>query len=158
MRRDLGFLGFGRTRAEALKALDDAKQALLSVRAAAYMFPVAAGATQAWDNITPLESGLQLVRDSFEKAPPAVTFWGDYVDKGNSYIANFQAVENTIRSTAIATGESPQAVPPDLTGPGGPGGRREDIPWGMLGLIAAVGIALWFVVPRTGAVARNSGG
>jgi hypothetical protein len=158
MQRELGFLGAGRTKAEAQTALDNAKQALFSVRAAAFMFPVSAGNQRAWDAIGPLESGLQSVRDSFEKAPPLITFWGDYVDKANSYIANFQSLEGSIRSMATATGESAQAVPPDVNGPGGPGGGTDAVPWGMLGVIAALGIALWFAVPKTPAVASRSNG
>lgn len=154
--KTLGFFGAGDSRTDAQTALDDAKQALLSVRAAAYMFPKAAWDTRAWDSIGPLESGLQQVRDSFEKAPPIITFWGYYTDKGRSYRANFQALENTIRGMAVASGEAPQAVPPEVNGPAGPGGGTDDIPWGMLGVIAVVGIVLWASIPKP--VASRSNG
>ena len=139
--QQLGILGVGMSKEEALQKFEDAYQALLDLRGTALALPKAAFAIGAWKNIESLQTGFNSVRDAVSKMSKGVTRWGTYADKANEFAGYFKKLESDIKTAAEKTGEKPLADKPEGDGSG-------EIPWALLGGIAVAGVILWTVAAK----------
>lgn len=144
---NLGIVG-GTSREEALKALNDARQAVVDAYVLAAQFPKAEAATKANVRIRAVEASLKDTRKEFESKNNWFTLWGSFSDAAAAALNELDGIAAEVRAEVQKTGETPivnPPAPPEVdTGDGGP--AASSVPtwvWWAVGGAAILGLVLW---------------
>jgi hypothetical protein len=112
---ELGFLGFGKSKDDAVKAFAEAGLLIDEAKAAALNYKQAAGAANFWAEFMPVEAQYYKDRDYVSESSRGITLWGDYVKKANEYADKFRGFIRKVIAKATETNEpsaSANYVPP----------------------------------------------
>ena len=151
----LGILGFGASKEDALAAFRDAETALnADFKAAANNFPKAAYSIQIWERVMPVEKDFYRDRDEAVGSSRGITDWGSRVDKANKYKDAFLDAKAAVIAKAKQTKE--KAVDPDYD-PEPSKKKDSGIPWLWIGVGAAALVAVGLLASVRSAPAQVQG-
>lgn len=150
-KRELGFLGFGKNKDDAVKAFAEAGLLIDEAKAAALNYKQAAAAVGFWAAFMPVEAQYYKDRDYVSASSRGITFWGDYVKQANEYADKFRGFIRQVVSKAAETNEpsaSANYTPPTPEQMGEEDNTLLYVGVGVA-VVAAIGLAIYLNRPKT---------
>ena len=142
-----GILGVGMSRAEATEHFKAAYASALDAQSLIAQYPKAAAKIDAYKNFSNLSTGFSQLWAEVSAATEGLTKYGTYASKADQYKVYFEQLIGYLMGARDQLGEKAAIDKVDIPKLDIPGLPKPDpeIPWATIGVVAAVGVALWIV-------------